>query len=80
MAVLGMPATQSAEVDNLSIAYQVCGSGPVDLVIHLREVEVRGARIGGIAVHVAARIVAAAGADEVLVSRTIKDVDWSEPC
>jgi pimeloyl-ACP methyl ester carboxylesterase len=42
--------------------------------IHLGEVEVRGDRIGGIAVHVAARIMAAAGADEVLVSRTIKDV------
>jgi class 3 adenylate cyclase len=42
--------------------------------LHLGEVEVRGERIGGIAVHVAARIVAAAGADEVLVSRTIKDV------
>jgi class 3 adenylate cyclase len=42
--------------------------------LHLGEVEVRGERIGGIAVHVAARIMAAAGADEVLVSRTIKDV------
>jgi pimeloyl-ACP methyl ester carboxylesterase len=42
--------------------------------LHLGEVEVRGDRIGGIAVHVAARIMAAAGADEVLVSRTIKDV------
>jgi pimeloyl-ACP methyl ester carboxylesterase len=29
---LNMPATQYAEADNLSIAYQVCGSGPVDLV------------------------------------------------
>jgi pimeloyl-ACP methyl ester carboxylesterase len=27
-----MPATQYAEVDDLNIAYQVCGSGPVDLV------------------------------------------------
>ena len=42
--------------------------------IHLGEIEVRGDRIGGIAVHVAARIMAAADADEVLVSRTIKDV------
>ena len=30
--MLSMPATQYAEVDNLNIAYQVCGSGPVDLV------------------------------------------------
>ncbi len=42
--------------------------------LHLGEVEVRGDRIGGIAVHLAARIMSAAGADEVLVSRTIKDV------
>jgi len=42
--------------------------------LHLGEVEVRGDRIGGIAVHAAARIMAAAGAAEVLVSRTIKDV------
>jgi len=27
-----MPATQYAEGDNLNIAFQVCGSGPVDLV------------------------------------------------
>lgn len=29
---MNMPATQYAEADNLNIAYQVCGSGPVDLV------------------------------------------------
>ena len=42
--------------------------------IHTGEVEVRGDDIGGIAVHIAARIAALAGADEVLTSRTLRDL------
>ena len=42
--------------------------------IHTGECEVRGEDIGGIAVHIAARVSALAGADEVLVSRTVKDL------
>jgi class 3 adenylate cyclase len=42
--------------------------------IHTGECEVRGDDIGGIAVHIAARVSALAGADEVLVSRTVKDL------
>ncbi len=42
--------------------------------LHLGEVELRGDRIGGIAVHLASRIMSAAEASEVLVSRTVKDV------
>jgi class 3 adenylate cyclase len=42
--------------------------------IHIGEVERRGSDIGGIAVHLAARVQAAAGPDEVLVSRTVADL------
>lgn len=42
--------------------------------LHTGEVELMGDNIGGIAVHIAARIVAEAGADEVVVSSTTKDL------
>ena len=42
--------------------------------IHTGEVEVRGDEFGGIAVHLAARVMEQAGADEILVSRTVKDL------
>jgi pimeloyl-ACP methyl ester carboxylesterase len=42
--------------------------------IHTGEVELRGDDIGGIAVHLAARISALAGAGEILTSRTLKDL------
>ncbi|MHB8467624.1 MAG: adenylate/guanylate cyclase domain-containing protein, partial [Acidimicrobiales bacterium] len=42
--------------------------------VHTGEVERRGEDIGGIGVNVAARIQAMAGADEVLASRTVKDL------
>jgi pimeloyl-ACP methyl ester carboxylesterase len=42
--------------------------------LHTGECEVRGDDVGGIAVHTAARISALAGASEVLVSRTVKDL------
>jgi class 3 adenylate cyclase len=42
--------------------------------LHTGEVEVRGDDIGGIAVHTAARVMAAAAPGEVLVSRTVKDL------
>ncbi len=42
--------------------------------IHTGEIEVRDQDIGGIAVHLCARIMASAGADEILVSRTVKDL------
>ena len=41
--------------------------------IHCGECEVLGSDLAGIAVHVAARIAASAGADEILVSRTVRD-------
>jgi pimeloyl-ACP methyl ester carboxylesterase len=42
--------------------------------LHTGECEVMGDDIGGMAVHIAARVSALAGASEVLVSRTVKDL------
>jgi class 3 adenylate cyclase len=42
--------------------------------IHTGEIEQRGAEVGGIGVHIAARVEAAAQPGEVLVSRTVKDL------
>jgi len=42
--------------------------------LHAGEVELRGDDVGGIAVHIGARVCALAGADEILVSRTVKDL------
>jgi pimeloyl-ACP methyl ester carboxylesterase len=42
--------------------------------VHTGECEVMGDDIGGIAVHIAARVSALAGGGEVLVSRTVKDL------
>ena len=42
--------------------------------LHTGEVELMGDDVGGIAVHVAARIAALAGAGEVLASRTVRDL------
>ncbi len=54
------------------------GSQSLDLRVrsglHAGEVELRGEDVGGIAVHLAARICAAAAADEVLVSSTVADL------
>ena len=42
--------------------------------VHTGEVERRGADVGGIAVHIAARVESAASPGEVLASRTVKDL------
>ncbi len=42
--------------------------------LHTGEVETMGEKVGGIAVHIAARVVAKAGANEVVVSSTVKDL------
>ncbi len=42
--------------------------------IHTGEVELRGDDVSGIGVHIAARVAALAGAGELLVSRTVKDL------
>lgn len=47
--------------------------------IHTGEIEQRGSDIGGLAVHLGARIMAAAGPGEILVSRTVKDLVIGSP-
>jgi class 3 adenylate cyclase len=42
--------------------------------LHTGECEIRGDDIGGIAVHIGARVSALAGANEVLVSSTLRDL------
>jgi class 3 adenylate cyclase len=42
--------------------------------LHTGEIEVIGNDVGGMAVHIAARILAQAGAGELLVSNTVKDL------
>jgi class 3 adenylate cyclase len=42
--------------------------------LHIGEVELRGDDVGGIAVHLAARIMATAGPGEIVVSRTVRDL------
>ena len=42
--------------------------------IHTGELDVRDDDVGGIAVHIGARIMAAAGPGEILVSRTVRDL------
>ena len=47
---------------------------PIRIGLHCGEIEIMGDDIGGIAVHIAARVGALAGSGEVLVSRTVKDL------
>jgi class 3 adenylate cyclase len=42
--------------------------------LHTGEVEVRGDDVGGISVHIAARVLGIASTGEVLVSRTVTDL------
>jgi class 3 adenylate cyclase len=42
--------------------------------VHTGEVELRGDDVGGIAVHIAARIMKEAGAGDVIVSTTLRDL------
>ncbi|HVF54246.1 MAG TPA: adenylate/guanylate cyclase domain-containing protein [Actinomycetota bacterium] len=42
--------------------------------VHTGEIENRGAQIGGIAVHLAARVLSKADAEEVVCTRTVKDL------
>ena len=48
--------------------------GRIRAGVHTGEVEVRGADLGGLAVHIGARVAAAAQPGEVLVSSTVKDL------
>lgn len=47
---------------------------PIRTGVHTGEVEVRGDDLGGVGVHIAARVMESAGQDEILVSRTVRDL------
>ncbi len=47
---------------------------PIRAGLHTGEVERRGDDVGGIAVHIGARVASLAGAGEVFVSRTVRDL------
>ena len=61
-----------------------CASAIADMVqslgiavrggLHTGEIELKGNDIGGIAVHIAARVAEIAGPNETLVSRTVRDL------
>src|SRR5439155_3430164 len=42
--------------------------------LHTGEIEIMGAKVGGIAVHIGSRVAAAAGPGEILVSSTVRDL------
>ncbi len=53
----------------------LAGAGmPIRAGLHTGEIERRNGDVGGIGVHIAARVAALACADEVLVSRTVRDL------
>jgi class 3 adenylate cyclase len=47
---------------------------PVHPVVAHPEVEVRGERIGGLAVHIGARVAATGNGGDIVVSSTVKDL------
>jgi class 3 adenylate cyclase len=59
----------------LALRAELQGSGiEIRAGLHTGEVDLRGDDVGGIAVHIGARVMAAAGPGEVLVSRTVRDL------
>ncbi|MHB8467117.1 MAG: adenylate/guanylate cyclase domain-containing protein [Acidimicrobiales bacterium] len=73
MATFDSPALAAAAA--LAIRDEVQSLGlHIRAGVHTGEIEIRGEDIAGMAVHIAARIAALAGADEVLVSRTVVDL------
>jgi class 3 adenylate cyclase len=52
----------------------ICGDLEVRAAVHTGEVELRDGDIGGIAVHIASRVMGLARPNEVLVSSAVKDL------
>jgi class 3 adenylate cyclase len=73
LATFDGPARAIRSAQEIIITSAAKGIG-VRAGIHTGECEVMGDDIGGIAVHIAARVSAHAGDGEVLVSRTVKDL------
>lgn len=73
VATFSSPSAAIACADALVDAVHVLGI-EVRVGIHAGEVEMRGADVAGMAVHIAARVGALAGTSEVLVSSTLRDI------
>jgi len=73
VATFSSPSAALAFADELVDAVRVLGI-EVRVGIHAGEVEVRGADVAGMAVHIGARVAALAGSSEVLVSSTVRDI------
>jgi class 3 adenylate cyclase len=67
------PSAALACADEIVDAVRTLGI-EVRVGIHAGEVEVRGADVAGMAVHIGARVAALAGPSEVLVSSTVRDI------
>jgi class 3 adenylate cyclase len=75
----GFLATFDAPGRAIQCGRAICGDArdldiAVRVGLHTGEVEARGTDIGGISVHIGARVAATASAGEVLVSRTVADL------
>ena len=73
VATFTSPSAALACADEIVDAIRVLGI-EVRVGIHAGEVEVRGADVAGMAVHIGARVAALAGPSEVLVSSTVRDI------
>jgi class 3 adenylate cyclase len=73
VATFSSPSAALACADEIIDAVHVLGI-EVRVGIHAGEVEVRGADVAGMAVHIGARVAALAGPSEVLVSSTVRDI------
>jgi class 3 adenylate cyclase len=73
VATFSSPSAALACADEIVDAVRVLGI-EVRVGIHAGEVEMRGADIAGMAVHIGARVAALAGSSEVLVSSTVRDI------
>ncbi len=73
VATFTSPSAALACADEIVDAVRVLGI-EVRVGIHAGEVEVRGADVAGMAVHIGARVAALAGPSEVLVSSTMRDI------
>jgi class 3 adenylate cyclase len=73
VATFAGPSAALACADEIVDAVRTLGI-EVRIGIHAGEVEVRGADVAGMAVHIGARVAALAGPSEVLVSSTVRDI------
>ena len=74
LAIFDGPARGIRSAQAAVAAARPLGTPESGAGLHTGECEVMGDDIGGMAVHIAARVSALAQADEVLVSRTVRDL------